>query len=390
VCSYYPVVDNSADEGQSWADDLPEVEQEEQLDDRHPLLTIPAWFWIMIGGVLGITFLSVGIRFAFPDEDGPRGAIALLQVFAGFVSFATCHGIACRKAFALDRRLNPMDILLGWVLIWQPTIQELPKTCKRIWGLVWGITAMLTAVAIIGGIDYSAPFRIHTESPLKDINPLKAVGAAAQVAKAATPPNADQPQDMDEAMGQLTGKVDESGLLPEGAMDGDAQASSMDEALGGMTDAAGGTGVMDGVGGVAGQEGVNDMVDALESGDLDAESIQKNFFDRPKRLETWIYGLEIDSKRMPSAFLFAAEFEGKQQHVARIETKNLPRDKFRTMALRLSKVVRKTPAIETAREAIWVERAVHCELNCDAYDANNEMVAAVFKAIIINQRGSRD
>ena len=278
-----------------------------------------------------------------------------------------------------------MDIMLGWVLIWQPTIQELPKTCRRIWGLVWGLTAMLTAVAIIGGIDYSAPFRVHTESPLKDFNAMKAVGTAAQVAKGAMPPaDEQQPQNMEEAMGQLTDNIEESGLLPDDALDGNGQASSMEDAMGGLTDKVGGTGALDAAGGA--------KKDADENGsdDTDADGNPMSYSDRPKRLEAWIYGLELDSKRIPSAFLFAAEYDGKQQHVARIETKNLPRNKFRSMAIRLSKVVRDTPAIETEREAIWVEQEVSCSLECKGYDMNNEMVAPTFRAVMINQPGILD
>lgn len=390
VCSYYPVADEGAADGRSWADDLPEVEQEEQLDDRHPLLAIPGWFWIMMGGILGIVVFSVSILLAFPEEDGPRGTIALIQLAVGFASFAVAHGLACKKAFALDRRLNPMDILLGWVLIWQPAVQELPKSSRRIWGLVWGVVGMLTAVTIIGGIDYSAPFRAHTESPLKDVNPLKAVGAVAKVAAASIPEDANQPASMEDALGKMTDEFEESGLVDAGMLDQNGQPASMEDALGGFTEEVGATGVLDAVTGMTKDGKAAELLDAAKSGELSTEDVAGTFFDQPQQVEAWVYGIEIDAKRMPTAFLFAAEVDGEDRHVARVETKSLPRDKFRSIALKLQKAVQKTPAIPTERKAIWVKQLVWCELETPGYDENNEMIDPSFNAVIIHQRGIRD
>ena len=92
-CSYYPVVDGNAG-ATSWADDLPDMPQEEVADDRSALASIPVWFWVMLGGIVGITAVSVTVRLMFPDEHSPRGLIALLQLATGMVTVAVAHGIA--------------------------------------------------------------------------------------------------------------------------------------------------------------------------------------------------------------------------------------------------------------------------------------------------------
>lgn len=365
-CSYYPVVDAGAGEGQSWSDDLPETPQEEE-DTRTALQSIPAWFWGMLAGIIGIAVCSVGVRLTFADDEETRGMIALTQLVVGLISMVTAHGIASKLAFATDRRTNFNDVLLSWFNIWQPTIGRLPKSYKQVWAAVWGGIAVITATTIIGGIDYSAPFRTHKKP---DVKPMNLIGKVAGAARA----GAAQGQDgsMEEAFDGLASEVAEA----EAAMGGikDAPAKSMEDAL----------------------AEVGDMDDKLNGikGSLDADGIKsledvKNM--KPEReLDCFIYGVVVNSQKVPVSFLFAANTKGEDQHVAEIKAEDMPKDKFRDIAVKLYKEVARESVIPSERNAIWVKPVVSCRLKFVDFSKDGELDGAIFDSVLVDQRSSRD
>ncbi len=330
-CGYYPVVDRSANDGKSWADNLPDVPQETD-DNRTALQSIPAWFWAMLGGIIAIAVFSATIRLTYPSDDGPRGTFALVQLLLGFFSMLFAHIIASKYAMKNDRRMNSNDVLLSWFNVWQPTITALPYTCKRIWAFVWGGIAMMTAVTIIGGIDYSAPFRTHEAPKLKPPSVLKTV---ANAAKAGANKNAS----MEEALKEL-----------------------------GNTE---------------------DKLEGLK--DLGAERLLNGEESAARRMiECFIYGVVTDDKNIPVSFLYGANTQGQDQHVAEIEAKDLPRDKLRIIAVRLFKEVQKKPYIPAERKAVWVAPSIRCRLSFVAYAENGELTEPKFDALVVNQRGRFD
>ena len=273
-CSYYPVVDGSAGGGVSWADDLPDTPAEVVGDDRSALESIPLWFWGMLAGIVGLGAFSVTIRVMFPDEESPRGLIALAQLTIGFVTVLVAHGIASKYALANDRRLNFNDVLLSWFNVWQPTISRLPSTCRQVLAVAWGGFAMLTAVLIIGGIDYSAPFRTHQKP---DVKPMQMIGKVAAAAKAQAG-NA-EPASMQEALADLQDEVS----AMEEATGADGAPKSMEDALNELGNV---------------EEDLEDFK-GLDEEDA-AEALQTY------TMHAWIYGVETNSKNVPVAFLFAA------------------------------------------------------------------------------------
>ena len=349
-CGYYPVVDRSAANGSSWADNLPELPQEEVEDDRSALQAIPVWFWIMLGGVVGVTVFSVVVRVALADDETLRGRVALTQLVIGLLTALTAHGVAAKFAMASDRRVNLNDVLLSWFNVWQPTISRLPDTCRRIWGMVWGCTAFLTAVTIIGGIDYSAPFRVH-KAP--DIKPMKLIGAVAGAAKAQAAKDGD-PASLSEALGDLAGEVEE---LQNGELNG----KSMEEAL-------------------------NELKDI----DKDLNGLNVNPDDLPKprmTLTCYIYGVVTDRKNVPRIFLFGANTTGQDQHVAEIAGENLPPDVYRKIVTRLYPAVRSESLIPTNRKGIWVEPIVNCRLSFADYGEDGTLKDVKYEAIVVEQPG---
>lgn len=365
-CNYYPVVDAGADAGQSWSEDLPETPQEE-VDNRTALESIPAWFWGMLAGVIVIAVSSVAIRMSFAEDEETRGMIALTQLVVGLVSMLTAHGIASKLAFATDRRTNFNDVLLSWFNIWQPTIGRLPASFKQVWAAVWGAIAVITATTIIGGIDYSAPFRTHKKP---DVKPLNVIGKVAGAARAGAAKGKDA--SMDEALGDLASEVAEAEAAMGGIEDGPAK--SMEDALAEVGD-------MD--------EKLKDM-----KADLDADGI-KSLQDAQNRtaerdLECFVYGVVIDSRKAPVGLLFAANTRGEDQHVAELKAEDMPKKKFREIALKLYRAVTREPVVPSNRRAIWVKPVVTCRLKFVDFNEDGELDGPVFDGIVVNQASSRD
>jgi len=166
-CGYYPSVDADAVEDDSWRKFTPPESVEAVEENIFRLL--PAWFWIMIAGVTAILILGLATRIQYPKENSPRGMVALAVLAVGFLSVLVAHAVASRYAIRKDPRIRLSDAIFSWFTIWQPTIGQLPHSRRRIWGFTWGLAASVTAVLIIGGIDYCAPFRTDNQAKSKPL-----------------------------------------------------------------------------------------------------------------------------------------------------------------------------------------------------------------------------
>ncbi len=357
-CNYYPMVDNGVADGRSWADDLPDLPEEEQLDDRSALQSIPVWFWVMLGGVSTITIFSVTIRTIYPEVDSPRGLIALAQLVLGAMTMLVAHLCAARFALKNDRRLNFNDVILCWFNIWQPTIARLPATCKRVQAMVCGMVAVFTAVMIIGGIDYSAPFR--TDASPKKISPSKLIGAVTAAANAQA--GKKNPASMQEALSELQQEV-----------------ANMEEAAG-ITD--GGPMTM--------EQALNELVnlpDQLsEMKGLTDDQIDPTF----ETFNCFVYGVETNEFNAPTALLFAMKVGRRNRHVARLETSEIPRTDLRTIIRKIGASVLKKPAAETSFDAVWVAPVVSVRLAFDGLTEDGNLDNVEFEAILVRQRGVFD
>lgn len=339
---------------------------EEVEDDLSAVESIPRWFWIMLAGIVGITAFSVVVRVLLPDEESPRGIIALLQLAIGLISMMVAHGIAAKFALASDRRLNFNDVLLSWFNIWQPTVAKLPGTCRQLQTMAWGGFAVLTAVTIIGGIDWSAPFRVHEKPP--EFKPMEMVAAVAGAAKAQA---GKQPATMEEAMGELQSQTAQ---MQQAAEDQAAQGGpkTLEEAFAEL-------------GKIEDQLPAELTLDDLENIPL-TDEVEVELYT----LDCVLYGVETDERNVPQAFLFAANRQGKDQHVCSIRTEDLPRREFRTIAVQLSTAIEPTTDVETTHEAVWVRHIVSCRIAFRGLTETGEFRDPEFEARVVRQRGTLD
>jgi hypothetical protein len=99
--------------------------------------------------------MSLAVRVVTPDDSLPRSLWSVTQLFVGGLTFIAMHVYAFAKAGAKANRLSPFDIVVHPLDVWRPTFQELPASARRVWAGLWGLTAAVCAVTIIGGIRYS-------------------------------------------------------------------------------------------------------------------------------------------------------------------------------------------------------------------------------------------
>ena len=119
------------------------------------LARLPQWSYILAAGVIGIFFVSLAVRIVTPDDSLARSLWSTTQLLVGALTFIGMHAYAFIKAGARANRLNAFDIIVHPIDVWRPTFQGLPGTAKRVWAGIWGLTAAICAITIIGGIRYS-------------------------------------------------------------------------------------------------------------------------------------------------------------------------------------------------------------------------------------------
>jgi hypothetical protein len=114
------------------------------------------WAKILAAGVAVIVAANIGARLALPKFGSVRPLTAFLELVAGLCAASLMHCAAFFKAAMSNHRFCLIDMVLHPVETWKPTIHELPRTARRIWLGVWGVTCATCAVVLIGGIRYSA------------------------------------------------------------------------------------------------------------------------------------------------------------------------------------------------------------------------------------------
>lgn len=114
---------------------------------------------MLAAGVFLIFFVSVAVRVATPDDSFGRCAWSSMQLLVGGLTFAGVHCYVFIRASMKNDSYSYWDVIVRPLEVWRPTLRQLPETTRRVWAGMWGLTAALCAVLIIGGIDYGAVTR---------------------------------------------------------------------------------------------------------------------------------------------------------------------------------------------------------------------------------------
>jgi len=153
-CGYYPRLGTSI--GRASGEGSQAAACAAPKSPREVWEQMPVWMKILCGGILAIVAESILVRAATADASLVRSVWGVLQLVMGFGVFAMFHAIAAMKASMSNNRIGLIDALMHPGEAWRPTIDELPKTARRVWLAAWGLTAALCALGIVGGIRFSA------------------------------------------------------------------------------------------------------------------------------------------------------------------------------------------------------------------------------------------
>lgn len=151
-CGWYPALNTCVE--------VDPIEDEAAAPEKPPEWweVIPMWAWLLGIGEVGLICLSVFARITMPLETGERARWALIQLFIGAVAFLAGHAWAFFYAVMKTSDFGLLDIISRPLAIWKPSNVILPKSFPRLAMAVWGLSAVLLAVGVIGGINYNALF----------------------------------------------------------------------------------------------------------------------------------------------------------------------------------------------------------------------------------------
>lgn len=350
-CGYYPSLDANGISDDSWRQHV--TSDEAPPADESLFGSLPVWFWILIGGMLSILMVGLVVRTQAAEEESLRGLIALSVAGLAFPVIAVAHFRACRYAMKLDPRIKLMDGLLSWFNVWQPSIDQLPATRKRTWAVSWGGTAVVTALVIIGGIDYSAPFRTDRKAET-NLGAGKVIQAVAGAARAG---GQNGSKNMQDALGQLTDE----------AMPGAGGApASMEDAVNSLA---------------AVPENLDEM--AAVAGN-EEEVAEEEIETADHEMLCIVYGVLTNDEKVPTGFLFAGKPRTKYQHIAEIRAEDLAKKDYQRLAGHLAGQIQQYPAIPTSRDAVWVNPILVCKLKYVRMNQDGTVYGPEFAEIIRN------
>ena len=152
-CGFYPGLspdDGSASEPQAQA--AKEADQNLSVWQR-----IPKWAYVLFAGEIFLFVESLAIRLITEDGSFERSLWSVLQCGLGILAFVSMQVMAFAKG-VMKENLTPMDMLARPLAIWEPTLRKLPKGAWKVWLAIWGLSAAILSVAIIGGLRYSVLF----------------------------------------------------------------------------------------------------------------------------------------------------------------------------------------------------------------------------------------
>jgi hypothetical protein len=131
---------------------------------------IPPWGWVLIAGVAVLFTVSLAARFVVPAGP-PRAIWTYAQFIIGVIAFIWAHVACYMFAIMVNDTLSFVDIILKPVVIWKATLDELPKTLKRVALGGWGLTAALFAAVVVGGVRYDEIIDWGKVPPKKKMKP---------------------------------------------------------------------------------------------------------------------------------------------------------------------------------------------------------------------------
>ncbi|MCA9038032.1 MAG: hypothetical protein KDA91_23065 [Planctomycetaceae bacterium] len=316
-CGYYPVVETAEEDRMGWRAEVAAEASAEEEVEPNLLNCIPGWMWIMVAGSSSIFIASVMARKFFETTSDHQSYWAWTELLVGAGAAFIAHVWAAIVAKKIDDRLNVSDVIVNWMAVWQPTITKLPASVPRLWMFVWGHTAVICSLFIIGGHDTSMFFR---QGPVEDTEVLPdVVGAVAAAAKS----QSTEEESIEDALHKIG---DPEEMLA-------AEAAKMED----------------------------------EARKQEAPALPQIFCA--------VFGLRVDRRGTPTHFLLCGQTRGELQYVGTVSAKSLSRETLRSVTARLAKTNQRRPVVRTIHSGIWVAPKVTMRIEYASLAADGTLLA---------------
>lgn len=356
-CGYYPSLGQSAESlSQLAAQDFAEDEEETQIENWWEL--VPSWAWTTLAGAFGIFVVSLAVRLTLSVENG-RGLWALGQLGLGAFAFFIVHLMVFLDSSKRTDKLSPFDLFMRPIEVWKPVVGDLPASVNRVNTGVWCLTAMLSAVTIVGGIRYSAIFDDWGFEQPQNTNLLQeAVAEAKKNAKKQAQKGA---QSVEAAVKELTGEAEEAA--------GDAL-----DAGGELVDESGLGDKLEGE--QTDEDGAGDDDGQRPGGEADGprEFTEAEIANWPRQ-ECLVIGYDLSASDDFATLHLAAVVDGSLTYLGTVNAEKLPLFTRKKMHFRMENLRRGAPIVDVStretqdRETIWIHPRMMCRI---AYESRNE------------------
>ena len=318
-CGYYPGVTEAVP-----APEIVEQEPDPEPIEEPPLL--PAWVVKSIASPTAIIVLCIVAKYIFTYYGGNRGLVALLLLAAGIVAMVAVHIRTAVDSMNENPSLGLFDLISQPIEMWRPTLRGLPRTGNRIAIGVSGLTAALSAMVIIGGIDFGAIF--HREKIEEDEERPGPIASLIKFGKSFVD-RVEKPED----------DIDIDPDDPE----------SMKQAL-------------------------NKIVPDFEEDEEMSAKDQELLPSPDKPLTCFVYGYMKDGRRDFGRILLAADVMGVGVHVAALDAADLPEHARKNLAERLKGLETDKPSVESKYFGTWVSPKIRLPISFTGWSTRGELL----------------
>jgi hypothetical protein len=115
------------------------------------IVHLPFWVWIMAAGVVAIGVVTGLLRHSLHLAPFPRCIWCTLQIAGGAVVLLLASFWALLQVANEDENMTAKDVFLP-VRLWSLACKRLPKTSMALCLAVWGVTAIIAAAVLVGGL----------------------------------------------------------------------------------------------------------------------------------------------------------------------------------------------------------------------------------------------
>jgi hypothetical protein len=142
------------------------------------LTRAPTWVWVLLTGVVTVVAGSLPPMLSLAEGSLARCLWCTSQLVLGVLMILVAQAWALMVVADSDDGLGVKDAFIS-ARLWAVTLKRLPETRRQLWLASWGLTAVLSALFLIGGLSYwftylprpAAPPAVESTAPAVEVSP---------------------------------------------------------------------------------------------------------------------------------------------------------------------------------------------------------------------------